>query len=287
MYKIFIVFLLPVLLSPLAQADKPFFSEPILFGLHRGGAEWRPEATVDTYKEAKKQWPHALLEMDVRLTKDGVVVVSHDATVDRTTNGSGPITELTLAEAQALDAGYTFTTDDGATYPYRGKGLRIATLDEVLTALPEAHWLIEPKSEDGVVVALAKILKKHDAVDRVLIASFKPALVEEAKTLMPGIATCYTMSSGMNLLTALRTGGDTWTNYKAEDDVLSLPTKMVKQFQLTEEEFKTVQKKGIRVQFHTLDTAEELSAAVAMGVDSILTDRPDIFEKVLAEGIGK
>lgn len=278
-------FMLPILLlllfTPLAQAEKPFFEEPILFGLHRGGAEWQPESTVETYKAAKEKWPHALLEMDLRLTKDGAVVVCHDATIDRTTNGTGAVAELTLEELKALDAGYTFTTDDGATYPYRAKGLQIATLDEVLTALPEAHWLIEPKSDDGVVAAMAKILKKHDAVDKVLIAAFKPQLIEETKQLLPGVATCYTTKTGFNLLTALRTGGEAWEKYEPEDDVLSLMRRMVKQYQLTPEEFKKMQAKGIRIQLHTLDTEVELKAALDMGIDSILTDRPDVFEKVL------
>ena len=103
-----------------------------------------------------------------------------------------------------MDAGYDFTPDNGQTFPYRGKGLRIATLDEVLTALPNARWLIEPKTEGAAVAEVAKIVKAHGAEERVLIASFKPAVVEEAKTLMPKALSCYTMTSGMELFTALR-----------------------------------------------------------------------------------
>lgn len=281
MHKYSVALLTIVLLSPIAQAEKPFFADPFLFGVHRGGSHWRPEHTVDTYKEVAERWPNALLEMDVRLTKDGVVVLHHDSTVNRTTDGDGPIEDLTLAEVQALDAGYDFTRDEGATFPYRGKGFRIATLDEVLTALPQARWLIEPKTDGGVVAAMAKIVKAHGAEERILIASFKPALVEEAKSLMPKAPTCYTRKTGMKLFAALRAGGETWTNYKPEDDVLSLSRGMVKQFQITAEEFRQVQAKGVKVQLHTLDTEEELQAAVAMGVDSILSDRPDVFEKVL------
>lgn len=283
MKRFSIALLTLVLLNPFVQAEKPFFAEPFLLGVHRGGGKWRPEHTVETYQEAANRWPSALLEMDVRLTKDEVVVLHHDANVDRTTDGEGPIEEMTLAEVQALDAGYDFTPDDGATFPYRGKGLRIATLDEVLTALPKARWLIEPKTDGDLVAAMAKVVKAHDAEERVLIASFKPAVVEEIKKLMPGAPTCFTMTSGMKLFGALRAGGETWTNYQPEDNVLSISRGMVKQYRLTPEEFKQVQAKGVKVQLHTLNTEEELRAAIDMGVDSILSDRPDVFEKVLKE----
>jgi len=199
------------------------------------------------------------------------------------TQREGLIEEMTLAEAQALDAGYDFTPDDGETFPYRGKGLRIATLDEVLTALPKARWLIEPKTDGPLVAAMAKIVKVHDAEERVLIASFKPTVVEEIKTLLPDAPTCFTMTSGMKLFGALRAGGETWTNYEPEDDVLSVTRGMVRQYKLTSEEFKQVQAKGIKIQIHTLNTEEEIRDAIEMGVDSILSDRPDIFEKVLKE----
>jgi glycerophosphoryl diester phosphodiesterase len=89
------------------------------------------------------------------------------------------------------------------------------------------------------------------------------------------------MTSGMALFTALRTGGETWENYQPDDDVLSVSSGMLKQFNLTAEEFKQVQAKGIKVQLHTLNTEEQLRDGIAMGVDSILSDRPDIFAALL------
>ena len=276
----FVLFML-LLSDPLVQADAPFFEKPFLLGLHRGGSQWRPEHTLDAYTEAARLWPDALLEMDVRLTKDGVVVLHHDKTVKRTTDGEGTIEDRTLAEVQALDAGYKFSPDGGKTFPYRGQGLKIATLDEVLTALPKARWLIEPKTDGPLVGAVAQVVKAHDAEERVLFASFKPAVVEELKALLPNAPTCFTMTSGMQMFAALQAGGDTWKNYKPEDDVLSLGRNMVKQFQLTEQHFRLAQSKGIKVQLHTLNTEEQLREAIAMGVDSVLSDRPDVFAKVL------
>jgi len=283
MQKSTILFCTLLIASPAFAVDAPFFESPFLLGLHRGGSQWRPEHTVEAYTEAAKLWPNALLEMDVRLTRDGVVVLHHDGHVKRTTEGEGSVEDMTLEEVQALDAGYDFTPDKGKTFPYRGKGLRIATLDEVFTALPKARWLIEPKTDGPLVAATADVVKKHNAEERVLIASFKPAVVAQMKTLLPNAPTCYTMTSGTKLFAALQAGGDVWKNYEPEDHVLSLGKGIVRQFKLTEAHFKAVQSKGIKVQLHTLNSEDELRKAVAMGVDSILSDRPDVFVKVLAE----
>lgn len=269
--------------AAVVTAEPAFFARPFLLGVHRGGGQWRPEHTLKAYQDVVERWPQALLEMDVRLTKDGVVVLHHDASVDRTTDGTGPIEDLTLAEVRALDAGYDFTPDDGATFPYRGRGLQIATLDEVLGALPEARWLIEPKTDGPLVTEVARLVKAHEAESRVILASFKPAVVEKAKVLMPDVLTCYTMISGMTLLSALRAGGDTWQRYQPDDDILSLSQGMVKQFEITADQIAQVQSKGIKVQVHTLNTAAEIRAALELGVDSILSDRPDILAEVLAE----
>lgn len=283
MYRLTLLLLTLAGICPNVQALNRFFAEPMLFGVHRGGSQWRPEHTVDTYKEVAQHWPNALLEMDVRLTTDGTVVLHHDAKVDRTTEGTGRVEDLTLAEVQTLDAGYDFTSDNGQTFPYRGKGLRIATLDEVLTALPTARWLIELKTGGPLVTAVAEVIKAHNAQQRVIIASFIPAVVEEAKLLLPDALTCFTMTSGSKMFGALRAGGETWENYQPEDDILSLSKGMIGQFSITPEEFKKIQAKGIKIQLHTLNTEQELRDAIAQGIDSVLTDRPDIFAKVLED----
>ena len=74
--------------------------------------------------------------MDIHQTADGELVVIHDDTVDRTTDGSGPVRDYSLADLRRLDAGYRWTDDDGATFPYRGKGIRVPTLEEVLRSFP-------------------------------------------------------------------------------------------------------------------------------------------------------
>ncbi|MCF6286626.1 MAG: glycerophosphodiester phosphodiesterase [Candidatus Hydrogenedentes bacterium] len=255
------------------------WARPMLLGAHRGGkGEW-PENTVLAFSEAATQYPDILLEGDLQLSKDGVVVVIHDRTVDRTTNGSGTVQELTLAQLKALDAGYHFSSDGGKTYPYRGTGITIPTLDEILQAMPKNRALFELKDGEGLVAKVVPLLRKHGAADRILIASFKPELMAAMREQMPEIATCFDRGGALALLSALRTGD--WSAYEPTARMLSLPKRYIVQFKLTAEEFRKMQEKGVLIQVHTLNTPEEMDHFRAMGVDSILTDYPALLARCL------
>ena len=255
-------------------------------GLHRGGAKWRPEHTLETYLEAWERWPGALMECDVHLTADGVPVLHHDRTVDRTTDGTGPISSFTLEEVRALDAGYRFTRDDGETYPYRGQGLRIATLEEVLEALPDAYFLIEAKRSPGVVPAMVEVIRRLDAEERVLLASFEPRFMAELRRELPRAGHCFDFETGMEMLRALREGGEAWEQYEPADDVLALMMSLIRQFQVTAEEIAAIRDKGVFVQLNTLDTAGEVQRMLDLGADGLLTDRPDVVAPLLEEHMG-
>src|SRR5688500_1182799 len=91
---------------------------------HRGASVLAPENTIEAFRLAVEAGAGGL-ELDVHMTRDGHMVVIHDATVDRTTNGSGAVSEMTLQELRRLDAGYDFSPDGGSTRPYHGKGVRV------------------------------------------------------------------------------------------------------------------------------------------------------------------
>ncbi len=138
---------------------------------HRGNCAHAPENTLESFRQAESLGVDAI-EFDVRRTRDGVIVVFHDATVERTTGAKGSVSDLTLAELQALDAGATFTTDGGRTFPYRGKGIRVSTLDEVLRALPALPVLIEIKTAEAAP-GTREVIERLRAEDRCVVASFK------------------------------------------------------------------------------------------------------------------
>ena len=140
---------------------------------HRGNRAHAPENTLASLLEAVALGVDAV-EFDLRLSLDGVLVVIHDATLERTTDGSGPVAERTAAQLRAFDAGARFTSDGGRTFPWRGRGARIPTFDEIVDALPrDLPFIIElktPAASDPVRVAI----RRHGIAKRVIVAGFDP-----------------------------------------------------------------------------------------------------------------
>lgn len=273
-------------LPALAFAEMPghsFFDRPILLGAHRGGAQWGPESTAETYRRLVETYPDALCEADARVTKDGHVVILHDDTVDRTTNGTGKITDMTLVEAQALDVAYRWTPDKGETYPYRGKGFHIPTMAEAFAAAPDNAWMVEIKAaplEHADIIA-REILRLGMA-DRVILASFDPALLNRANKAAPEIAICYDSESRKHLLDALR--GPDWHAYEPEAQMLTLGYNRLESYGLTPDDFPKIRAKGIPICVWTVNREETMREVLGHGVDSILTDRPDLLHEILESG---
>lgn len=136
---------------------------------HRGASAERPENTLASFRLAIEQGADAL-ELDVRTTADGVAVVLHDATLDRTTDLSGPVRRRTAAELRAADAGARFTSDGGRSFPWRGRDVHVPTLAEVLADLPEVPLLIEVK-EPAVQEPARRAIVEARAEDRCVLAS--------------------------------------------------------------------------------------------------------------------
>ena len=134
---------------------------------HRGNRAHAPENTIESFAQAVSLGADAI-EFDVRVTADGIPVVHHDPTVNRTTDGTGEIARLTFAELRELDAGARFTTDGGKTFPYRGQGHRIPRLDEVLEAFPVTPVLIEIKTPLAAT-GTRQSLESHKAEERSLV----------------------------------------------------------------------------------------------------------------------
>src|SRR5687768_14873397 len=111
-------------------APHPVLRKTPMLVAHRGGAGLKPENTLAAFLDADALWQADMIELDVHATADGHCVVIHDPTVDRTTNGSGAVAAMTLAELQSLDAGYRFTADGGRSFPMRGQGIRVPTIED-------------------------------------------------------------------------------------------------------------------------------------------------------------
>jgi len=247
---------------------------------HRGGMALWPENTVYAFDEAEHAGATAL-EMDVHRTSDGELVVSHDPRVDRCTEGEGAIEQMTLAEIQALDAGYRFSPDDGATFPFRGKGIRIPTMREVFERFGHLRFVIDSKPpRPEVALQLAALANECNVSDRVCLASFHLDNVAAIRRDHPHLATSLSEPEVMVFWAAqaFYLSG----LYQAPAGAMQVPPSQFGVPFLTRRFVETAHAKGMLVQVWTINDEDEMRRLLDLGVDGIVTDYPDRLARVTA-----
>ncbi len=246
---------------------------------HRGGAGLWPENTLFAFQNAVALGADAL-EFDVHATSDGQLVVIHDATVDRTTDGSGRVGEMTLEALRNLDAGYHWTPDDGASYPYRGMGLKVPSFDEVLSALTDTRMIIELKAvSDASRARFSGVIGSSPNPERKVIASFQAESVKYIRANNPGIATSSTAGE-VFLFWALNSVGLGFA-YSPSGETMQVPP-MVSDLPLVTTRFVSgAHRHNVDVYVWTINRAEDMKRYVDHGADGIITDYPDRLLKVL------
>ena len=242
---------------------------------HRGGAKLAPENTLPAFRAAVTEWGADMLELDVRLTADGQVVVIHDETVDRTTDGRGSVSDLTLAEIRTLDAGYRFVDLEGQT-SFRGKGVTVPTLDEVLDACPSV-WVNAEAKEAAVAGPLVEVVRRRGETYRVLVA----AEHERNRRAVRGYEGPWGASRRHVLLFwilhHLPRGGP----YTPPVDVLQIPERWKGRRILTPRLIREAHRRNIPVHVWTVDDPDDMRRLIDWGVDAIQSDRPDLLAEVL------
>ena len=169
---------------------------------HQGGLKEWPSCTMYAFQQARLAGSD-VLDLDLHMTKDGVLVLLHDTTVDRTTNGQGAVAEMTWDELKNLDAGYNFSLDRKKTFPYRGKGLTIPRLEDVLQAFPDWKFQIEVKQAPlEIAPKLAQVLKQHQAEHKVLLSCFDEEMTEALREHCPEVAGSATPTEIRNFVLA-------------------------------------------------------------------------------------
>ena len=245
---------------------------PLAFA-HRGGSLLWPENTLLAFEGAIKAGCR-YLETDLHTTRDGVVVVFHDPRLERTTNGTGFLKELTLRELKRLDAGYHFTLD-GRTFPHRDKGLTIPTFEELLELDAGARFNVEIKQSDPPMVgALWRLIESRGLHDRLLVAASRDALVREFRRASSGsVATSAGSNEGRLFWAASRVGLARFvpTPY----DALQVPTTAGSLTVIDRRFVRAAHALGLQVHAWTIDDTDEMRRLLALGVDGIMSDRPD------------
>jgi glycerophosphoryl diester phosphodiesterase len=259
----------------------PFLSLPSPWLVaHRGGSALAPENTLAAFELAAELGADAI-ETDVRRTRDGVVVIFHDETTERLTGAPGTIEERTLAEVKALDAAAGFTRDEGRTHPRRGTGIAIPTFAEALARHPAMRFIVDAKSEDPALAeALAEAVRAAGAERRVCVGSFFDAQAERLGALLPGCARYLPQDAAKCHVLAALSGGDA-SSCPGGFELASLPARMGELQVVSPPVVAHFHARGMPVHAWTVDDADEMRALLAVGVDAIVTDRPDVLRSVL------
>jgi glycerophosphoryl diester phosphodiesterase len=260
---------------PQRAPDRPYFDAPRPWVVaHRGGTDLAPENTMEAFRRAEALGVD-VLEMDLRVTADGALVVIHDSTVDRTTNGHGLVAELSLAQLQALDAGYRFLDDSGG-HPFRGIGLTVPSFPSVLRQFPGIRLNVEMK---GFTLEQARglcgLLRQSDAVDRVLVSGFAHAPMTAFREACPEVATGATRREAIVFyyLNRVRLG----RLFRSPAAAMQLPLTFRGRGVITPRLLEAARESNRPVQVWTVNDEDTMTRLLSLDVQAILTDRPSLL----------
>jgi len=263
------------------RPGRPYLGGAPVFVAHRGGSKLAPENTLAAFRSAVDDWGADMLEMDVRLTADGGVVVIHDATVDRTTDGTGAVIEMTTEEVRSLDGGFRFRDLNGE-HSFRGRDVRVPTFEEVLDACPNV-WINVEAKEKRVAEPLVAIVRRRGEEHRVLVA----AEHERNRTPVRGYSGPWGASRrhcALFWLLHRLPGGSVYT---PPVDVFQVPEYWRGRRILTPRLIEEAHRRNIPVHVWTVDDADDMRRLLEWGVDGIQSDRLDLLSEVLVTETGR
>lgn len=253
---------------------------PLLFA-HRGGAGLAPENTMAAFQAAVEVWGADVLEMDVHLSRDGELVVIHDATVDRTTDGTGRVADMTWAELSELDAGHGFLDLEGCP-SFRGKGVRIPRFLEVLDAFPHTRLNVDAKAPEAGR-PLVEVILANGAQHRVLFASEWEEGRGDRLGYPGPVSASRRQIQLFYVLHRLPGGGP----YTPRTDALQIPWFWEGRQVTTPRIIRMAHRRNLPVHVWTVDHPDRMRTLLRWGADGIQTDRPDLLAAVLHEEAGR
>ncbi|MBA4309799.1 MAG: hypothetical protein C0425_05635 [Chlorobiaceae bacterium] len=251
------------------ENDKP------LVIAHRGASSYAPENTLAAIKKGIELGAH-YVEIDVRMTKDGKLVLIHDAKVNRTTDGEGNVNELTLSEIKLLDAGSWFDP--------KFKNEKIPTLDEVFSILDAATTLIielkdDPKNISKMINKVIRTAREQGQKKKIILKSFNPKVLEEIRKQAPEFPLIYVYAIRIPFLNY------TFGTRLSTEDLFSLNVDYLQPHSLllTEGFVKDAQAKGYKIIAWDVDSKNNMKRMIRIGVDAIETNQPELLMKIIKE----
>lgn len=242
---------------------------------HRGGAKDAPENTTAAFDSAIAAG-FTYLELDIHLSSDGVLMVIHDARLDRTTDMQGDVRDFTARELETADAGYWYTTNGKQSFPFRGHGVGIPRLEDLLNRYPDIHFNIDPKSDEGVA-PLIDVLERTHAWDRVGIACGSHKRIEAVRQLAgERVPTAMSPREVLLALAAARRGELALPRQGA--DYIQMP---LYHHSITARFVRQAHRAGLRVHAWTIDDPAAMEYLFDIGCDGIMTNDPELLRRVM------
>lgn len=246
---------------------------------HAGAQGHAPPNTIEAFALAIELGADAL-EMDLQMTSGGHVVTMHDGTVDRTTDGRGRVTDFSLADLRELDAGWSFEDDVGG-FPYRGRGVRVPTLVEVFEAFPGTLMILEMKTDsgDGIVEAVAELVRRHRREDTVLVASFDRGYLQRFRALAPGVPTNMAEDEIRTFHVLHLAGLHRW--WRAPGQFFQVPEYHDDTHVATPRFIRAAGRLGVDVHVWTVNEPQDMRRLLDAGAHGIITDYPNRLRTVV------
>jgi glycerophosphoryl diester phosphodiesterase len=249
---------------------------PIRFA-HRGSRILYPENTWYGFDRAVGELGYRYVETDVQVTRDGVVVVFHDDTLERTTNGVGRIADWDWDDVAHLDAAYHFTPD-GTTFPLRATGVGIRRLDDTFDRYPDTHFNIDLKAR-GTAWGVAEIVARKRREHSVMVGSFSDRRLARFRRITKGsVATSAGPQAAMSMYAASRVG----RTVHLPPEAYQLPAR-IRGAAVDARLVDAVHRADAHLHVWTIDEPDEMHRLLDLGVDGIVTDRPDLLNDVMKE----
>lgn len=246
---------------------------------HRGSRLLWPENTMTAFAGAVEELGYRYLETDVRATRDGVLVTFHDETLERTTNGVGKVADWLWDDLRHLDAAWSFGAAEG--FPLRGSGIGIPRLDDVFTTWPDVNVNVDLKT-DGIEWSVAEAIIRSRRAQKVLIGSFRDRRIARFRRVTRGaVATSAGTAVSIAAWAASRAGRP----LPSRPDAYQLPFAS-RGARLDRRFVDAAHASGAQVHAWTVNERADMQRLLDMGVDGIVTDRPDLLNEVVATRTG-
>jgi glycerophosphoryl diester phosphodiesterase len=262
---------------------------------HRGASREFPENTLEAFRRALEIAPGCLLETDVRMTRDGGIVIGHDDLLEMKTDATGPVSGKTRAEIASFDAGFGISFDGGMTFPFRGRCFRMPLLADALEAFPAARFSVDIKDNnleaaDGAMA----VIREKGALARVIVGSFHERVIRQVRRTNPdAVTSCskgeilrFVAQQKLGIPVLVRCGGaailvpeivagrsNEYIGRGATGGVRIVTRRLIR----------AAHRRGIPVLAWTINQPDNMRRLIEWGIDGIVTDRIDLLKNVMRE----